>query len=221
MKKRRLVLIGCIAILFVFVFFAPSYGWRLRDLLGPRATGEAQAPSSAAENETLLAEIAALQSVASAIPTSTQAYLRAMVYSRYPLNFRDEILINAGANEGVQVGKAAVFQGILVGTVEKSFADSSLVATVFDANFKMPVRVGSKGFDGLLAGGAYPRVISIGKGSPIEPGDIVYAAAPDLPYGMPLGIVEATSSSPDNLFEEASLGFAYDVNTIQTVLVAK
>lgn len=220
-RWSRWFLVGCVAVLFGLIFLAPSYGWRLRDLLGPKATGDAQAPNLTAENEALLAQIDALQSVASAIPTSTDAYLRAVVYSRYPLNFRDELLINAGANEGVAAGKAVVFQGVLIGTVEKVFADSSLVMTVFDANFKMPVRVGSQGFDGLFTGGAYPEVVSIKKTAALAPGDIVYTAAPDLPYGMPIGIVQATSTSPDDLFQSASLGFAYDMNTIQTVLVAR
>lgn len=220
-KKNGWFLIGSVVVLLGFVFAAPSYGWRLRDLLGPHATGEAEVPSLAAENEALLAQIATLQSVASEIPKAPADYIRAMVYSRYPLSFRNEMLVNAGSDQGVAVGKAVVFQGIFVGTIEKVFADSSLVQTVFDAGFKMPVRLGAKSYDGLLVGGAYPRVVSIGKAAPLAVGDIAYTAAPGIPYGLPLGIVQATSTSPDDLFAEAALGFVYDTNAIDTVLIAR
>ncbi len=220
-KAKVWFLLGCSAVLVGFIFIAPSYGWRLRDLLGPRATGEAETPSLAAENEALLAEIATLQSVVSEIPKTSPDYIRAMVYSRYPLSFRSEVLVNAGSDQGVAIGKAVVFQGIFIGTVEKVFADSALIETVFDANFKMPVRLGSKSYDGLLTGGAYPRVVSIAKNAPLAVGDIAYTAAPGIPYGLPVGIVQATSTSADDLFIEAPLGFAYDMNAVDTVLIAK
>ena len=144
-----------------------------------------------------------------------------MVYSRYPMNFKNEILVDAGANQGVAVGKAVVFQGVLIGNVEKVFSDTPLVRTVFDGNFKMAVRVGQKGFDALFMGGSYPKATSIQKNAVIRVGDIVYSAAEGFPYGMPVAIVESTSTSPDALFEEVALDFAYDINSIQTVLIAQ
>jgi len=48
--------------------------------------------------------------VAAELPTSSPATIRAMVYSRYPMNFRNELLVNAGADEGVATGSAVMFQ---------------------------------------------------------------------------------------------------------------
>jgi cell shape-determining protein MreC len=219
-REGRFLLVG-IVILLALIFLAPSYGWEVRTWLGPRATGQADAPGLAAENQALKAELAQLQGTAAQTPRPPVNYLRAMVYSRYPMNFRNEVLIDLGTNDGVVAGKAAVFQGILVGRIEKTFSDSALAQTVFDASFKMPVRVGAGGYDALLVGGASPKLTSIAKTALVKVGDVVYTAAEGLPYGLPVALVAGTSTSPDNLFKEAALGFAYDVDDIQSVLVAK
>ncbi len=178
-------------------------------------------PSLAAENEALKAKLAELQGVAAQLPQSFPGDIRAMVYSRYPLNFKNELLVNAGSNDGVAQGDAVIFQGIMIGSVEQVFSGSSLVRTVFDGSFKMPVRVGSGGYDALFVGGAYPEATSIQKSAPVEPGDIVYTAAPGFPYGLPVALVSATGTSADDLFLTASLSFAYDINSVETVLIVK
>jgi cell shape-determining protein MreC len=218
---KKFFLVGCILVLLLLIFFMPSYGWALRSFFSPRPIGEANPPSLVAQNEALLAQLAALQGIAAQLPNASPNYLRAMVYSRYPLNFRNELLLNVGANQGILADRGVVFQGILIGTIQETFSDSSLVETVFDANFKMPVRIGSAGYDGLLTGGAYPKITSIQKNAPLQRGEIVYSAAGGLPYGLPVAVIQATSTSPNGLFEEAVLSFAYDINAVQTVLIAK
>lgn len=220
-KRNGGFLIGCIVILLALIFLEPSYGWKLRDYLSPTDTLPADQPSLAAQNQVLQAQLAILQNIAAQLPNLPSNYIRAMIYSRYPFDFKNEILVNVGTNEGVTVGKAVVFQGILIGDVEKVFSNSALVETVFDNGFKMPVRIGSTGYDGLLTGGADPILTSIQKAAPITQGDIVSSADPRFPYGLPVAQVEGTSTSPDALFEQASLGFVYDMNSIQTVLIAQ
>jgi len=221
-ESNKWVLGGLIAlVLFLSVFF-PSYGWRLRDYLSPQGhASSADAVSLAAQNEVLKAEIAKLQTVAAELPSAPANYMRAMVFSRYPLNFKNEMLIDAGDHEGVKAGAAVVFQGVLIGKIQTVFPDTALVTTVFDNNFKLPVRIGSKGYDGLLEGGSYPSVKSIARNAALAPNDIVYAASGGIPYALPVGEISATSTSPDSLFQEASLAFAYDANSIQTVFVAR
>lgn len=222
MRRRNWwFLIVCIAVLIAAVFLEPSYGWKLRGLLSPGSTLQADYPGLAAQNEVLSARLAKLQNLALQLPNAPPNYLRAMVYSRYPLNFKNEILVDAGANQGVAIGKAVVFQGILIGSVEKVFSDSSLVRTIFDGTFKVPVRVGSAGYDALLVGGAYPKATSMEKKAVLHAGDIVYTAASGFPYGLPIAVIRAAGISPDGLFAEAALGFAYDINSVQTVLIVR
>jgi cell shape-determining protein MreC len=130
-------------------------------------------------------------------------------------------LVNAGSENGVTNGDAVVFQGMLIGRVMTVFGEQSLVQTIFDNDIRMPVRIGSGGVNGLLQGGSYPIVGSIASNAPIDPNAIVYSAAPGIPYAIPIAQVVATSTSPDSLFQQATLDFPYDVNNIETVLIVQ
>ena len=222
-KENVLFLTIAAAILLVLIFFVPSYGWILRAWLSPRslAPGLNDDPGLAAENQALKAQVAEYAAVARELPSAPAGSIRAMVYSSYPLNFKNEITVNAGTDAGVAVGDAATFQGIFVGDVIAVFPESAVIDTVFDSNFKMPVRVGTAGYDALFVGGADPVAGSIAKASAVSAGDIVTTAASGFPYGLPVATVNATSGSPDNLFVQASLSFDYDVNDIQTLLIEK
>jgi len=221
-KRDRWFLISASAILLGLIFLAPSYGAAVRNWLSAApAASSSVSPDLAAENEALKAQLATLQNVAAELPNASPGYLRAIVYSRYPFNFKNEFTVDAGASEGVATGKAVVFQGILIGIVSQTFPHASLVQTVFDPGFKMPVRVGAHGYDGLLIGGASPVVASLIKTAKVAPGDVVVTAAQGLPYGLPVAVVQDASPSSDNLFEQASLNFAYDMNGVETVFIAK
>lgn len=229
-QRSNIWLLGVlIVILLFFVVIEPSYGWKLRQIFTPSnvvfqnsdaSAGDANG-SLATENDSLKARLAELTKVAATLPTSSPDYIRAMVYSRYPLNFKNELLLDAGARGGVKIGSAVVFQGLLVGRVTKVWDGYCVAQTVFDDTFKMPVRIGSGGYDGLLTGGSYPFVASIAKSSSLKANDIVYTAASGMPYAIPVGEVQSTSTSADNLFMQATIAFPYDVNNIQTVLIAK
>ncbi len=236
MHKRNLYFLVILIILLVgFMVFAPSYGYRLRSFLSPpQAPGssgqtgsDTDATNLAAQNEVLAAQLAKLQVVASQLPSASSSLIRAMVYSRYPLNFKSELLIDAGANSNVVPGRAVLFQGVLVGTIYKVFADGSIVQTVFDPNFRMPVRIGGAaagnggGVDGLFQGGAEPAVVSIDKSAAIKAGDIIYSATPGIPYALPIGVVGDVSVAANSLFQQATVNFVYDINSVQTVAVQR
>jgi rod shape-determining protein MreC len=220
-----------IVVLLFLIFFIPTYGWTIRTWLSPvlgssignndTAALQADNQTLTAENDALHAQLATLQVVASQLPTSTPNTIRAMVYSRYPMNFKNELLVNVGANAGVTTGSAVIFQGMLIGQVQKVFVNESLVQTIFDNDFKLPVRIGVSGIDGLLQGGADPVVGSIANTAVIAPGDVVYSAAPGIPYAQPIAEVVATSTSADSLFQQATLGFPYNINNVETVLIVK
>jgi rod shape-determining protein MreC len=220
-KHLWIFVLSTIALLFL-IFGEPVYGWRLRAWLSPKnIVVSDDAASLAAQNAVLQAQLAELQSISSQLPQNPENDIRAMVYSNYPFGFMNELLVNAGVNTGVTVGKAVTFQGVFIGTISQVFPDSAIVQTVFDPNFKMPVRIGSHGFDGLLVGGAYPKATSIAKDSAVMTGDMVYTAGPGVPYNLPIGTVAATTTSPDSLFQEGTLQFIYDINDLQTVLIER
>ena len=225
-SQSHWVLGALIVVLVLLIFFAPSYGWTIRAWLSPAPGGQnsstqTDSPSLAAQNAALQARLATLQAVASQLPTSTPDEVRAMVYSRYPMNFRNELLVSAGSNDGVAPGDAVVFQGMLVGQVQKVFPSEALVQTIFDNTLKMPVRIGGGGVNGLLQGGANPIVGSIAASAAIAPGDVVYSAAPGIPYAQPIANVVATGTSANDLFQQATINFPYDINDVETVLIIK
>lgn len=223
-SNNNLASILLIVVLLILIFLVPEYGWQLREWLSPSPypiAMQADSSSTIAENEALQAQIAQLQIMQGQLPTASVGYVKAMVYSRYPLNFKSEILVNIGSDEGITVGSAVTFQGIFIGQIETVFPNYSVVQTVFDNKIKMPIRIGSEGADGLLVGSSYPTIGSINNSAPIAIGDVVYSAAPGLPYGLPIGTISATSTSADSLFQQATLDFSYDLNSIQTVFVAK
>ena len=125
MGRRRIsnnqwVSCALIVMLAILIFFAPSYGWAIRSWLSPAigapaggkgngvAASQGDDRTLAAENDVLQAQLAQLQTIASEVPTSSSAETRAMVYSRYPMNFRNELLVNAGSGQGVASGSAVV-----------------------------------------------------------------------------------------------------------------
>ncbi len=230
-RSHRWILGILILVLVGAIFFAPSYGWELRSWLGENLGSgngagqgtslDASTSALAAQNAELEAELAMYQTVASQLPVDSSNDIRAMVYSRYPLNFKNEILVNAGSADGVTSGTAALFEGLLIGRVIQVFPHESLIQTVFDSGFEMAVRVSTSSYDGLFEGGAYPSVGSITKSANLSVGDVVYSATPGLPYGIPIGTVAATSTSADSLFTQAAVTFPYDIDQIKTVFIAQ
>ncbi|MDE2019642.1 MAG: rod shape-determining protein MreC [Patescibacteria group bacterium] len=205
------------------IILTPSYGWKLRNFLTPApvtgSTGDVADLS--AENAALKAQLAELTAMVGQVSSTVPGTVRAMVYSRYPLNFKNEILVDAGSGMGVSAGKGVFYDGNLIGTVYQVFTDGSIVQTIFDPGFRMPVRIGKSGIDALLQGGTEPMAVSIAKNAAVQPGDVIYTAAAGLPYGLPIGEVNAVSVSANNLFEQATVNFSYDLNAAQAVLIEK
>ena len=211
----------CAAILAIVIFSESSLGWRLRMWLSPKPTAQGDTASLEAKNLTLQAEVARLQGIINENPKNPGDEIRAMAYVQYPFGFKNEVLLDAGTTQGVAVGKTVTFQGIFLGSVTDVFPKNSVVQTIFDPTFKMPVRIGNDGYDALLVGGPDPKATSIAKKAALQSGDIVYAAASGFPYGLPIGIVNTTSTSGDNLFMEASISLAYNINDVQSVLIER
>ena len=219
MKKFLIPSILVIALLFI-VIFKPFYGWALRNFFAPKTGANVQL-TSRLENEKLKSEIAKLGILQSQIPRSIFGLLPAMIYSRYPFNFKNEILVNAGKNNGVFAGKPVLFGDVLLGKVEKVFDENALVETVFDERFQLSVGIGNGGVKALFKGGSLPKLSLIPLLGSIAESDVVYSTSPDFPYGMPIGEIQSITYSADHLFREASLKFSYDLNEVQAVLIKK
>jgi len=178
------------------------------------------------ENASLQAAL--VRSMAAPRPTVVEKYEPAFVYSRYPFNFQNELLVSAGADAGVEVGQAALITAsdsstptsgpaVVIGQVVQVFPDTALVRTVFDPSFQLAVRLGDKGADALLKGGTNPKLTLIPKTTTVNDGTVVYTATPDMPYGLPVGTLSNERIAGDQLFQEADLRLGYDIPDIRIV----
>jgi cell shape-determining protein MreC len=160
------------------------------------------------ENEALKTELFQLREKTKTIPPD---FLKAKVYARYPFNDKSLFSINIGAKEGVRIGMVATVKGsLLVGKVEKVFSEYSLVKTIFNPNWQIPVRIGETGIESLFNGGARPRVTMIIKDRKIERGDNVFVANKKFPYGLKIGEVgKIEQGTAADVFQEASVVLPY------------
>ncbi len=221
MKKKFSFLFILLAVELALLVFKPFYGWSIRALLAPTPGISSSGSGVTAENEMLKAKVAELESIKAQIPQKTEKYTRAIVYSRYPFNFKNELLLNVGSKEGILKGKAVTFGGVLIGKVENVFEETSLVETVFNDSFQLAVRIGTGGVQALLTGGSTVSLGLISGTATVQKGDIVYSAAAGFPYGLPLGEIDGVRVSDDKLFQVATLAVPYDTGDIATVLIAQ
>ena len=89
---------------------------------------------------------------------------------------------------------------ILIGFVSGVSAHDSVVQTIFDPNFKLPVRIGAQDTMRFWSGGSYPMAESIAKTAVVAAGDVVYSAAPGMPYAIPVGTVRERIARAEQSF---------------------
>ncbi len=169
-----------------------------------------------------LVEMVSLRPLAKAelVQQGRRSALVAQVYSTYPLNYKNLLSINAGLADGVTVGMPVTAEGnILIGQIIEVSGSQSLVRTIFDKDWSLPVRIGAAEKDALLVGGQNPRLTLIDKNAEIHSGDVVVSAKKDLPYGLKVGEVAVVQQSVSSSFKEAGLIFSYDTKDLRKVSI--
>ncbi|MFH0891047.1 MAG: rod shape-determining protein MreC [Candidatus Liptonbacteria bacterium] len=220
-------LIGGALLAILALLFLPAASWRIQNMMRYGFSFDADDSNILlAENMRLEAELAKLGNSAGIVSEAATDMIPAFVYSRYPTPFKNELMLSAGEEQGVKVGAAVIFplagnKNFLIGKISRVWPEYSSVQTIFDKEFKMAVRIGKNGTDSLLSGGAVPRLTLIPKAKPIEPGQVVYCASQDAPYGAPVGEISAVTLIPETAMQEAELSVPYDPNAIHAVLIKK
>lgn len=167
------------------------------------------------ENAVLKSQLRNIESVSPA-----PSLANAKVLSTYPLNVKNRITLNLGGYDGVKKGAVVTLQGrVLVGSVVDVFARTSTAKTVYDHKWQTPVRIGEEKIDGLLVGGAEPRVTLIQITKPVAPGDRIYSASKDIPYGIEIGVVRNTREDAGGAFKTASIDLGFNINDLRTVSI--
>lgn len=220
--KEHWTLAIFVTILLAVFLLGPTLGASIYSRFAPAGSSS----DFAVENQALKAQLAELASLRKDIPNDSAPYKAALIYSRYPFNFKNEIVINSGSKDGISVGEIVGVASqatssrsvVFLGSVKQVFENSASVRTIFDPDFQAAVKIGS-GVDALLKGGTDPKLTMIPKDSTIASGDAVYSVSPDLPYGIALGQVDKVSYSKGQFFTEATLKLPYDLNTLKVVSI--
>ena len=104
------------------------------------------------------------------------------------------LLINAGGNQGVRKGQAAVTGDGLVGRVLQAGNRSARVLLITDINSRVPVVVGASRDRAILGGDNtnLPELMYLDPESVVNVGDLVFTSGHggSLPVGIPVGRIE-------------------------------
>lgn len=175
----------------------------------------------ALEAESLRAELRARALRGGASEEGGRRTYRAKIYSDYPLNNRAAVIIAAGSAAGIRPSLPVTVGGdfVFFGQVVEARERMSVVRTVADPGWEMPVRIGETEADALLTGGREPRLTLIAKDAKIASGEAVYTAGRDVPYGLTVGTVANIRVDPTAAFYEADLVLPYRFSDLRDVSI--
>lgn len=149
-----------------------------------------------------------------------QPLLAAQVFSRYPYNDNQSLIIDLGSQAGVKVGwPVLVAENYLLGKVASVKTGTSEIKTIFSADWRSAVRIGPSGIEALLVGGRQPTLQLIPADAPINLNDEVVSVSPDLPLNLFIGRVAEINSSPAASLQQVKLKIDYNLNQIRKVFI--
>lgn len=152
--------------------------------------------------------------------SSHQPLLAAQVFSRYPFNDNQSLIIDLGSRAGVKAGwPVLVAENHLLGKVVGVKTDTSEIKTIFSADWRSAIRISPSGIEALLVGGRQPILELIPADAKINLDDEVVSASPDLPLNLFIGRVGEINYSPAASLQQAKLKIDYNPNQIRKVFI--
>ncbi|PIT92387.1 MAG: hypothetical protein COU08_02685 [Candidatus Harrisonbacteria bacterium CG10_big_fil_rev_8_21_14_0_10_42_17] len=173
------------------------------------------------ENDALRAELERLSSK-SEVVEGTTSNVRAKIFSSYPFNNQSLVIINAGKNKNLTTQLPVTVGGSLLFGQIIDVADArSIVRTLFDTEWELPVVIGEKKVNALLKGGRIPTLTLIVKEEGVKNGEKVYSAGQSVPYGLTIGTVVNIKEGEENAFVQAEVEVPFSWNEINEVVIVK
>ena len=172
------------------------------------------------ENKTLREKILAYENAPEEKEGERFQELEAGVFSSYPTNERDLIILSAGRADGVATGMPVVTDGdVLVGRVIEVTKRKSVVQTVFDPKFSIAVFIGTSRENGLYVGGVSPKIELVNKDALIEIGDVIRSSDQGFPINLRIGEIVHIDENPAQAFREATVLPVLKINTLRRVSI--
>lgn len=142
-----------------------------------------------------------------------------------PIGLTRYLKIDKGADEGVKVGQAVIFQDNFIGKVLEVSQKMANVQLTQDPDSK--VAAFSQGLEGSAKGvllgqfGTESILDKILHEESVKVGDLVYSEGTEgyLPRGLILGKVIEVKSEENEVFKQAKVGSVFDVRDLELVFV--
>lgn len=141
------------------------------------------------------------------------------------LTYENSIQINAGTNEGVEVGDVVVYGKYAIGVVKKVTSNTSKVLLINSQLSNIPVRGQKNGAIGIAVGsvGLTLQINEILPDEAVEKGEIVVTSGveSDFPAGFIIGVVKEVDDNPTRATKVAYVEVQLDFSKLDRIYVIK
>jgi rod shape-determining protein MreC len=159
-----------------------------------------------------------LRGLLKAVPETAVSYVTARVIANSGGGYVRTVMVNAGTDEGLARGQAAITGDGLAGRLTEVGSRAARVLLITDLNSRIPVVIESSHANAVLAGdnSALPRLIYAGQPETIRIGDRILTSGEGgvFPPGLPVGVVAALDQGPrvEPYVELSQLGYVLVVD---------
>jgi len=154
--------------------------------------------------------------------TGDQTRVPASIVSRVSTSFDSVVSINKGSNDGIKSGMVVLSsKGTLIGTVTKTFGDSSFVRLISDSRSKVNAEGQQSKVPGIVRGNPGRELTFDLAEADIKVGDAIVTSGlgGNYPPGLPIGRVSEVSGTPQDLYRKVTIEPSVRLSTATTVLV--
>lgn len=174
----------------------------------------------------LTRENSILKSQISLVDSGEIKFIFTNLFGRDPLNFSQAAMADAGQEDGVAEGAAAVGNGnILVGRIKEVFRSSSNILFITDKNSAVGAISQEKRISGILRGdgaGGLIFEIEASKESPREGEKIISAGGGNLfPKGLLIGEAKSDISSDAEAVKKIKIKPALEIGKIEDIFIVR
>jgi rod shape-determining protein MreC len=148
------------------------------------------------------------------VPENAVAYVTARVIANSGGGYVRTVMVNAGSEQGLARGQAAVAGEGLIGRLTEVGARAARVLLITDLNSRIPVVVQSSRSNAVLAGdnSERPRLLYVSDPGTIKIGDRIVTSGEGgaFPPGLPVGVVatiDASGARIEPFVELSQLGY--------------
>jgi rod shape-determining protein MreC len=222
-----------------FVRVGSAAGYIVRDAretIANLGNLKAENESLRQENLRLLGEVARRDQAASEndelrrnlnlLPQAKESLIPATIIGRDQAGLANTFLLDVGEANDVRVGMPVVVEaGVLIGRVEKVFANTAVVRVITAEESIINVETTSGAVRGVARGdkGLAVKLDMVEQNKELHDGDglVTSGLGGELPRGLLLGTIHDIRLSDDKLFQQATVQLPVDIHSLRFVFVVK